>query len=115
MPQSWKNRFLTTVEALHGRPLLRFFASRLPDAADAPDMIQEVYLRLLRLNRPDLIRSPEAYLYTIAANIVREQRLKRVTRPPHVSLDDAPGRIAHGRRSVFSRHPGARRGMRGSP
>lgn len=76
--------------ALHGRPLLRFFVSRLPDAAEAPDMVQEVYLRLLRLNRPDLIQSPEAYLYTIAANIAREQRLKSAVRAPHIALDDAP-------------------------
>ena len=76
--------------ALHGRPLLRFFVTRLPDAAEAPDMVQEVYLRLLRLNRPDLIQSPEAYLYTIAANIAREQRLKLVTRPAHIALDDTP-------------------------
>jgi RNA polymerase sigma factor (sigma-70 family) len=79
--------------ALHGRPLLRFFVSRLPDAAEAPDMVQEVYLRLLRLDRPDLIQSPEAYLYTIAANIAREQRLKRVTRPAHVALDDTPPEV----------------------
>lgn len=90
MSQSWKHRFLTTMATLHGRPLLRFFVSRLPDAAEAPDMVQEVYLRLLRLERPDLIQSPEAYLYTIAANIAREQRLKRVTRPAHIALDDAP-------------------------
>lgn len=90
MPQSWKQTFLAKMATLHGRPLLRFFVSRLPDAAEAPDMVQEVYLRLLRLNRPDLIRSPEAYLYTIAANIAREQRLKRVTRPAHIALDDAP-------------------------
>lgn len=90
MPHSWKHKFLTTMAALHGRPLLRFFVSRLPDAAEAPDMVQEVYLRLLRLNRPDLIQTPEAYLYTIAANIAREQRLKLVTRPTHVALDDAP-------------------------
>ncbi|WP_202839122.1 RNA polymerase sigma factor [Luteimonas saliphila] len=90
MPQSWKHTFLTTMASLHGRPLLRFFVSRLPDAAEAPDMVQEVYLRLLRLNRPDLIQSPEAYLYTIAANIAREQRLKLVTRPANIALDDAP-------------------------
>ncbi|MHC9084270.1 RNA polymerase sigma factor [Luteimonas sp. RIT-PG2_3] len=90
MSQSWKHRFLTTMATLHGRPLLRFFVSRLPDAAEAPDMVQEVYLRLLRLNRPELIQSPEAYLYTIAGNIAREQRLKRVTRPPPIALDDTP-------------------------
>lgn len=89
MKRTWKEQFLASVVALHGRPLLRFFTSRLPNSADAPDLVQEVYLRLLRLDRPDLIRCPEAYLFTIASNIAHEHSLKRSTRPPHIALDDA--------------------------
>jgi RNA polymerase sigma-70 factor (ECF subfamily) len=88
--RTWKNQFLASVVALHGRPLLKFFVSRLPNAADAPDLVQEVYLRLLRLERPDLIRVPEAYLFTIASNIAREHRLKQSSRLPHIALEDAP-------------------------
>jgi len=76
--------------ARHGRPLLRFFVSRLPNSADAPDLVQEVYMRIMRLDRPDLIRSPEAYLFTIASNIAREHTLKRSRHPPHIALDDMP-------------------------
>ena len=90
MNSRWKIEFLTSVAALHGRQLVRFFVSRLPDPSEAPDMAQEVYLRLLRLDRPELIRSPEAYLFTIAANIVHEQRLKRPGRPLHIAIEDAP-------------------------
>lgn len=90
MTRSWKEQFLASVVALHGRPLMRFFVSRLPNSADAPDLVQEVYLRLLRLDRPDLIRSPEAYLFTIATNIVHEHSLKRASRPPHIALEDTP-------------------------
>lgn len=64
MKRQWKDQFLASVVARHGRPLMKFFVSRLPNAADAPDLVQEVYLRLLRLDRPDLIRCPEAYLFT---------------------------------------------------
>lgn len=88
--KSWKDRFLASLVAQHGRPLLRFFVSRLPNAADAPDLVQETYLRLLRLDRPDLIRCPEAYLFTIASNIAHEHRLKRSLRPPHIALEDTP-------------------------
>jgi RNA polymerase sigma factor (sigma-70 family) len=91
MNPNWKQRFIAAVAALHGRQLIRFFASRLRDAADAQDLAQEVYLRLLRLDQPELIRSPEAYLFTIAANLVREHSLKRAARPVHVALEDAPG------------------------
>jgi RNA polymerase sigma-70 factor (ECF subfamily) len=43
---------------------------------------------LLRLDRPDLIRSPEAYVFTIAAHIAHEHNLKRSNRPVHVDLAD---------------------------
>lgn len=88
MNWTWKNKFLSGVVASHGRQLMKFFVSRLPDSSEAPDLVQEVYLRILRLERPDLIRSPEAYLFTIAANIVREHGLKRSTRPVHIALED---------------------------
>jgi RNA polymerase sigma-70 factor (ECF subfamily) len=67
---------------------MRFFVSRLPNAADAPDLVQEVYLRLLRIDRPDLIRCPEAYLFTIAAHIAHEHTLRKSTRPLHIALED---------------------------
>jgi RNA polymerase sigma factor (sigma-70 family) len=90
MKRSWKEQFLASVVALHSRPLMKFFVSRLPNSADAPDLVQEVYLRLLRLDRPDLIRCPEAYLFTIASNIAHEHSLKRSSRPPHIALEDTP-------------------------
>ncbi len=90
MRQDWKEQILASVVARHGRPLMKFFVSRLSNAADAPDLVQEVYLRLIRLDRPDLIRCPEAYLFTIASNIAREHSLKRASRPPHIALEDTP-------------------------
>jgi RNA polymerase sigma factor (sigma-70 family) len=89
MKRSWKDNFLRSVVARHGRPLMKFFVSRLPDSADAPDLVQEVYLRILRLERPDLIRCPEAYLFTIASNIAHEHGLKRSRQPPQITLEDA--------------------------
>jgi DNA-directed RNA polymerase specialized sigma24 family protein len=45
-----KQAFLTAVEKTHGRELRRFLAGRLRNAAaDTPDLMQEVYLRLLRV------------------------------------------------------------------
>jgi len=88
LKRSWKQRFIAAVVARHGPPLLRFFVSRLPNASDAPDLVQEVYLRILRLERPDLIRTPEAYLFTIASNIAREHALKRSRHPPHIAIEE---------------------------
>ena len=86
--EHWKENFVASVAALHGRQLVRFFASRLRSATDAQDLAQEVYLRLLRLERPDLIRSPEAYLFTIAANLARERALRNASHPLHIALHD---------------------------
>lgn len=55
----------------------RFLSMRLPSRADAEDLSQETYLRLLRVERTDLIRRPEALLFRIASNLIYEFYLKR--------------------------------------
>lgn len=85
-----KTGLVESLAAAHGSQLVRFFVSRLRDATEAHDLAQEVFLRLLRLERPDLIRQPEAYLFTIAANIVRETALKHAVRPVQVAIEDTP-------------------------
>jgi len=60
-----------------GDDLVRFIARRLRSASDARDLAHEAYVRLLRVERRDLIRDPRAYLYRIAANILYEFELKR--------------------------------------
>src|SRR5687768_16114955 len=57
----------------HGPNLTAFIRRRVRRAADASDLTQELYLRLLRADRAELIRNPEAYLYTVAVNLLREQ------------------------------------------
>lgn len=61
----------------HGGDLVRFISRRVRTAADAQDLAQEAYFRLLRLERKDLIRDPRSYLYRIAANVLYEFELKR--------------------------------------
>jgi RNA polymerase sigma factor (sigma-70 family) len=61
----------------YGGDLVRFISMRVRSSADARDLAQEAYVRLLRLERKDTIRDPRAYLYRIAANILYEFELKR--------------------------------------
>lgn len=61
----------------YGLDLIRFISKRVRTVADARDLAQEAYVRLLRMERKDLIRHPRAYLYRIAANILYEFELKR--------------------------------------
>lgn len=54
------------------RPLMAFFLRRVGDHAEAEDLTQEVFMRLVRSERPD-VRSADAYIFQIAANLVRDR------------------------------------------
>ena len=56
--------------------LFSFVLCRLSDRQEARDLVQEAYLRLLRVDRKDFIQQPRAYLYRIATNLVYEFRMK---------------------------------------
>jgi RNA polymerase sigma-70 factor (ECF subfamily) len=81
--------FVAELAAKHGRKLHRFLAARLRNVADVGDLAQEVYLRLLRVQRHDLIRSPEAYLLTIASHVLQQHALVGATMPETVDNMDA--------------------------
>jgi RNA polymerase sigma factor (sigma-70 family) len=67
-------------------PLRRFLVRRrLGSSADIDDIAQEVFLRLLRYNRSELIDFPQAYLYKIAANVSAEWATRSNRRMPHNS------------------------------
>ena len=69
-------------------PVLRGFFVRRGANDEAEDLVQETYLRLLRAHQTEgaAIGNPEAYLFTVALNLAREQAVRR-QRPVH-SLDE---------------------------
>ena len=67
--------------ASHGEQLRRFLHSRVRNIADVPDITQEVYLRMLRVPNVDSIRSPEAYLFTVAQHVLQQHTLKMAALP----------------------------------
>lgn len=69
--------------------LWRYFARRVRRRSDAEELAQEVYLRLLRVADADALRNPEAYLYAIAANLLKEHALQQSIGRNCVSLEDA--------------------------
>lgn len=61
MTEADKRAFITEVEKQHGQRLRRFVVAKLQRrAAEAPDVVQEVFLRLLRVAHHGSIRSSEA-------------------------------------------------------
>jgi RNA polymerase sigma-70 factor (ECF subfamily) len=60
----------------HREQLRRFLRRHVRNAADIPDIIQEAFLRLLRVPNHDTIRVPEAYIFTIAHHVAQQHALR---------------------------------------
>lgn len=72
-----------TVEDLRARldsryhgPLMAFFGRRIRDHSYAEDLTQETLLRILRSMRLGELRHAEAYVFTVASNLLKEYRAK---------------------------------------
>jgi len=72
-----RRAFLTAMEKSYGRRLHQFLSRRMrAERSDVPDLVQEVFLRLLRVEDHEAIRNPQAYLYTIANHVLHQHALK---------------------------------------
>lgn len=74
--------------AEHRKALEAFFYRRIRTKSEAPDLAQEVYLRMLRVSDADAIRNPELYLYTVANNLVKEHAVLDRRQASGVDVDD---------------------------
>jgi RNA polymerase sigma factor (sigma-70 family) len=79
MTEEAPHLLIRKVVAEIGADLVRYLSRRVRPGTDARDVAQEAYVRLMRLDRKDLIRDPEPYLFRLAANLVNELELKRGT------------------------------------
>jgi RNA polymerase sigma factor (sigma-70 family) len=70
----------------HGPQLRRFLLRRVRNVADVPDIVQEVFLRMLRIPEGEAIRSPEAYLFTVARHVAQQHALREAAAPPAVDV-----------------------------
>lgn len=93
-----RNAWLDAVVRRSDRDLKRYLTLRIGNHVEAQDIAQEIYLRLLRLDNTDMIRSPEAFLFRLASNAVYEWRMRARNRLPH-SPDELDGLSAEGEAS----------------
>lgn len=70
--------------------LQSFFRRRIRRSADAQDLVQEVYLRMLRISDKEAIRNPLFYLYTVANNLVKEHEVLEQRRARGIDIEEAP-------------------------
>jgi RNA polymerase sigma factor (sigma-70 family) len=74
----------------HRGALQTFFLRRIRGKADAADLAQEVYVRMLRIRDQEAIRNPVHYLYTVANNLVKEHSVLDQRRASGIDIDEAP-------------------------
>ena len=79
--------------AEHRAALHAFFLRRIRTKADAADLAQEVYVRMLRIRDLEAIRSPVSYLYTVANNLVKEHAVLDRRQASSVDIDEAPAHV----------------------
>jgi RNA polymerase sigma-70 factor (ECF subfamily) len=84
-----KPSFVERLFAEHRTGLQSFFLRRIRSKADAQDLAQEVYMRMLRVSDQDAIRNPAHYLYTVANNLVKEHAVLERRQAMGVDVDDA--------------------------
>jgi RNA polymerase sigma-70 factor (ECF subfamily) len=94
----------------YAQVLTRFFNRRVENRSDVADLVQDVFLRLSRLDNLGEIEKPEQYLFTTAASALRDKRRREAVREQHAHQpfdestdgrsDFAPDRVLAGREAV---------------
>ena len=90
--------------------MLKFLTARFRDREDAADIAQEAWLRLHRLEHPELLENPKAFLFQTASNLaidrIRRQRLEQrfadaeATNHGDAAAADSPERVAAANETV---------------
>ena len=103
------NSDLSGLNERYRRPLIAFFMRHRVGRSDAEDMTQEVFLRLMSSAIGEL-RSPDAYIFQVAANLLRNKMSTlrhRATQAEamYLALDDRadfvdPQRLLSGREEL---------------
>ncbi len=88
------------LDARHRKPLMSYFLRRVESLAAAEDLTQEVFLRILRRDDRPSLENDEAFLFSIARNLLRDRARRARARHAahHESLDAGGGSdMARGR------------------
>lgn len=78
---SWSET-LSSLFASHRHRLESFVARRTRDPDMAADLAQETFLRMARLPDGDKVADPAKFLFTVAANLVRDHHRRNARRVP---------------------------------
>jgi RNA polymerase sigma factor (sigma-70 family) len=83
-----RKSFVASLAAKYGARVRRFLSTRTSNASDVPDLAQEVFLRLMRVDQHEVIRSPEAYLFTVASHVAHQHALREMGTPRSIDITE---------------------------
>jgi RNA polymerase sigma factor (sigma-70 family) len=86
MPKS-KHDLFNNLFHRHSKELLSFAGWRVGEA-EAEDLVQDTYLRLLQHPEPASINNPRAYLYKVTANLGFDHHRKESVRGKYTETDE---------------------------
>lgn len=69
---------LLAIDRTYRRALVSFILRRVRDRSEAEDLTQQVFLRLMNAVHRGDIENTEAFLFTIASNLVRDHHRRRL-------------------------------------
>jgi RNA polymerase sigma factor (sigma-70 family) len=75
-PTAEAHAFAVMAVGQYGRQLHAFLRRRVWRPEELDDLVQEVYLRLLRVDDADKVRNPLAYIYGVAAHVASEFNMR---------------------------------------
>lgn len=95
------------LDARYRTPLMNYFLRRVRDRAEAEDLTQEVFLRIVRRPSAEPLENAEVFLFSIAGNLLRDRarRASSHRRAEHRSLDDPEGDLTQSAALIEDRAP----------
>ena len=83
--ESERERFLKQLTERYRQPLNAYFQRRVGSRNEAEDLTQEVFLRLVKRLDVETLDNPEAFVFTTAANLLRDRFRRGHTQRSHLA------------------------------
>src|SRR5580698_221714 len=72
--------FFADLDRRYRVPLIRYFAKRIREAYDVDDLVQEVFIRLVRQAEIESVVQIDSYVFQTAANVIRDRARRQAAR-----------------------------------
>jgi RNA polymerase sigma factor (sigma-70 family) len=72
--------YLADLDRRYRVPLIRYFGKRIREAFDVDDLVQEVFVRLMRQATLESVTQIDSYVFQTAANVIRDRARRQAAR-----------------------------------